>query len=166
MIEQNQPITESISNNIEASSPPLIGNLLKKKRLALSMKISDISTFLKVKKSDIEAVESDDLSGITKHLYATGLIRSYAKLLKIDPEIVEEQIKLLSIESNTKNTKHQLINIGENIDLTPDRDSVFNFLLISILLLLILLSLYNASENKSGLIPDQEIISELEKVSS
>ncbi len=143
-----------------------IGNLLKEKRLFLKMEISEISSYLKVKNADILAIEEAKLMEVSKHSYALGLIRSYAKLLKIDPKIIEEKIKLLPITSNTSNTEHQLINIGENTDLSPDKDSVFNFLLVSILLLLILFSLFNSYETKSGLIIDQEIVSKLEKINN
>jgi hypothetical protein len=81
--------------------------------------------------------------------------------LKIDPQIIEENIKLLPVKSNVENKNHQLLNIGENIELTPTKDSVFNFFLVSVLLFLVLLSLYNSYEDKSNLITDQNLISEL-----
>lgn len=143
-----------------------VGKILREKRQELKIEISEVSAYLRVKKHDVEGIENDDLASITKHLYVPGLIRSYAKFLKIDQKIIEEKIKSLPIKSNTENKKHQLLNIGENTELKPDKDSFFNFLLISILLFLVLLSIYNSYENKSSLITNQDLILELENVNS
>jgi len=143
-----------------------LGQILREKRQFLKMEVVEVSTYLKIKSRDIEAIESDDLKHIAKHLYVPGLIRSYAKFLKIDSQLVEEKIKVLPIASNTENKKHQLINIGESDQLSPDKDSVFNFLLISILLFLALLSLYNSFQNNDALITNEKLIHELENIDS
>jgi cytoskeletal protein RodZ len=143
-----------------------LGQILREKRQFLKMEILEISTYLKIKSRDIEAIENDDLKHVTKHLYVPGLIRSYAKFLKIDPKLIEEKIKVLPIASNTENKKHQLLNIGESNQLSPDKDSVFNFLLIAILLFLALLSLYNSFQNNDALITNQKLIHELENIDS
>lgn len=153
--EENQQIAENS-----------LGQILREKRQFLKMEIVEISTYLKIKSRDIEAIENDDLKHIAKHLYVPGLIRSYAKFLKIDLKLIEEKIKVLPIASNTENKKHQLLNIGESDQLSPDKDSVFNFLLISILLFLALLSLYNSFQNNDALITNQKLIHELENIDS
>jgi len=162
MTEQNLP---NIDKNV-AEEEISLGQILQQKRQSLKMEIAEVSDYLRIKANDIEAIESDEISRISKHLYVLGLVRSYAKFLKVDQRIIEEKIKLLSIKSNVDNKKHLLLNIGENTELTPGKDSVFNFLLISILLFLVLLSLYNSSEDKSSIITNQELISELEKTDS
>jgi cytoskeleton protein RodZ len=139
----------------------VVGEFLRDRRKNLKIEIADVSSYLKVKPHDIEAIENNDFEKVTRHLYVPGLIRSYAKFLKIDPQIIEENIKLLPVKSNVENKNHQLLNIGENIELTPTKDSVFNFFLVSVLLFLVLLSLYNSYEDKSNLITDQNLISEL-----
>lgn len=141
-----------------------IGVILKTKRQKLKMELSDVSLYLKVKLRDLEAIENDNFDSITRHLYIIGLIRSYAKFLKIMPNIIEAKIKLLPTKSNVDNKKYQLLNIGENTELTPSKNSFFNFLLISILSFLILLSLYNLSENKSDVISGKKLLQELEKL--
>ena len=77
---------------------------------------------------------------------------------------IKEKIKLLSVESNVINTKHNLINIGENLDLKPTKDQFFNFLIISILLFLIFLSLCNFYEGDKKLITTEKLVEELETV--
>lgn len=149
-----------IKNEIDIS----LAEILKAKRLELGIKISDAASYLKIRIQDIEAIENGDQDSITKHLYILGAIRSYAKLLKIEPEIVEEKIKFFTVESNVHNKKHKLINIGENLDLKPTRDQFFNFLLISILLFLVFLSLYNFYETNNSLIMMDNLTEELKKM--
>lgn len=173
MIQDNQNNPNQI-NQIDYSQEPVpaidelviansIAQLLKEKRLSVGITITEASSYLKIKIRDIEAIENGNFSAITQHTYIPSIVRSYAKLLGIDPKITEEKIKLLSIKSNTDNKKYQLINIGENLDLKPNRDQFFNFLLISILLFLILLSLCNFYENKKDLITSKILVEELTK---
>jgi cytoskeletal protein RodZ len=143
-----------------------LGQILREKRQFLKIEIVEISAYLKIKSRDIAAIENNDLKHITKHLYVPGLIRSYAKFLKIDPKLVEKKIKVLPIASNTENKKHQLLNIGESDQLSPNKDSVFNFLLISILLFLALLFLYNSFQNNDAFITNEKLIHELENMDS
>lgn len=147
-------------------APQTLGEVLKERRQYLRMEIEDVAVYLRIKPHDILAIENDEVSRIAKQLYAPGLIRSYAKFLKIDEKTIEEKIKSLAFKSNTENKKHLLLNIGENIELTPSKDSFFNFLLISILAFLVLLSIYNSYEDKNSLITNQDLITNLEKIDS
>ena len=161
VMEINETITEQQEQLIEEAS---IGQILRDDRQKLKIEANDVATYLKIKLRDIEAIENDDLSKILKHSYTPGVLRSYAKFLKVDSPIIEEKIKLLHIESNTQNKKHQLLNIGENIDLTPDKDSLLNFLIVSTLLFLTLLSIYNFAENKNASISSELLVEELKKI--
>ena len=160
-LNASQPTATTLEDNgiVELS----LGELLQKRRQELNMDIAEISSYLRVKKQDIEAIENNDLGAVTQHLYVLGLVRSYARFLKIDLDKIEKKVRNLSIKSNIENKKHQLLNIGENIELTPDKDDVFNFLLISILLFLVLLSLYNFYYDKTSLITNNSLIQELEE---
>jgi cytoskeletal protein RodZ len=163
----NKIILDNRSQNHEtrgfiAQESVLIGEILQKKRKELKIEISEVSSYLRIKDRDVEGIENGDLKMITEHLYIPGLIGSYAKFLKIDKKIIDEKIKLLPIKSNVENKKHRLLNIGENNVLSPSKDSCLNFLLISILLFLVLLSLYNSYEDKSDLITNKNLILELE----
>ncbi len=140
-----------------------LGKLLRQTRQDLNMEIAHIASYLKIKAPDIEAIEDEKWNNVTKHVYKPGLIRSYAKMLKIDMATIEDRIRQLPFESNTKNQKHRLLNIGEEVEITPNHEMFFNFLLISILLFLALLAIYNASEKKTKLLTNQDLIIELEK---
>ena len=164
---ETQPILENAENALGITPEEIsLGRVLKEKRQSLKMDIAEVSSYLRIKFNDIDAIESDDLGRVTAHLYVLGLIRAYARFLKIDPKTIEEKIRLLPIKSNVENRKHQLLNIGESNNLTPDKDSFFNFLLISILLFLTLLLIYNSNEKKGSLITSPDLIQKLENIDS
>lgn len=150
--------------NIENETEISLAEILKTKRTELGMTISDAASYLKIRVKDLEAIENGNQDSVTKHLYILGAIRSYAKLLQIEQKIVEEKIKFFTVESNVHNKKHKLINIGENLDLKPTKDQFFNFLLISILLFLVFLSLYNFYETNNNMITMDSLVDELKKM--
>jgi cytoskeletal protein RodZ len=150
--------------NIENEREISLAEILKTKRTELGMTISEAASYLKIRVRDLEAIENGNQDSVTKHLYILGAIRSYAKLLKIEQKIVEEKIKFFTVESNVHNKEHKLINIGENLDLKPTKDQFFNFLLISILLFLVFLSLYNFFETNNNMITMDNLVEELKKM--
>lgn len=140
-----------------------IGQILNKCRKDLNLEIKDVCAYLKVKESEIISLEEDRFDNTSNHLYRRGLIRSYGKFLRVETALLEAKIKELPFESNVANKKHQLLNIGENIDLTPDREMFFNFLVIAALISLILLAVYNRKENKDNVLDSNDVISRFEK---
>ena len=162
--QKNIPTQEPLDQETPDLTEMSIYQILLNKRQELSLEAEDVATYLKIKLRDVEAIESGNLDKMSGRLYVPGLIRSYGKFLKIDGKLIEQKIKLLPIESNVNNKKHQLINIGENIDLTPTKDSLVNFLVISALLFLTLLSIYNFYENKSAAIDSDSLVEELKKI--
>ena len=146
-----------MSENSEEKEVSL-GKFLQNKRQELAVEISKASKYLKVKDDDLIAIENDDLDNLGKRMHAFGLINSYAKFLKIPKDEIEKKLNLISTSSNTKSNKHRLINLDDESKLTPSKDSFFNFLLVSILLFLILLSLYNSFESHHSLITNKDLV--------
>ena len=161
---KNIPAQEALTQKTPDLTEISIYQILLNKRQELNLETDDIAAYLKIKLRDVEAIESGNLDKMSLCLYVPGLIRSYGKFLKIDAKLIEQKIKLLPIESNVNNKKHQLLNIGENIDLTPTKESLVNFLVISALLFLTLLSIYNFYENKSAAIDSDNLIEEFKKI--
>lgn len=149
--------------NPETTLEKSLPQLLKEKRLEIKMDLEEVASYLRIKPKDLEIIENNDPSAIN-HLYITGVLRSYAKFLRIEPEVIEEKIKLLSFASNTSNTKHNLVNIGENLDLKPTKDQFINFLMISILLFFISLLLFNIHDDHSDLITIETIVEEMKQI--
>ncbi len=162
MIEQEEKT--QINPQQDQGKDSSLGQVLKQRREELNIQTQEVATYLKVKIRDIDAIERDSLFEVTSHLYIPGLVRSYAKFLKFDPQIFEEKVKTLKVKSNTDAREHKLLNIGEDTEITPSKDSFFNFSLISVLIFLVLLSIYNSYLAKDSLITNQKLISELESV--
>jgi len=152
-----------MSENSEEKIEISLGRILQNKRLELEIELSKASKYLKVKNSDIEAIENDDFKNLEKKVYVFGLINSYAKFLKIPKNEIIEKLNLISNSKAEKQSKHRLINLNDENKLSPSKDSFFNFLLVAILLFLILLSIYNSYENHRGLITNKELVKELKR---
>lgn len=162
-IEENNNLQDSSQEEVELQDKT-ISEILYQKRQELKIDIDEAALYLKIKKSDIEAIENGDFNNVTTHLYLLGTLRAYAKFLKIDQEIIAPKITAINVKSNVENKKHQLINIGENLDLKPTNHQFINFLLISILLFLVMIFLFNFYSDKNQFINTKNIVEELEKI--
>lgn len=157
--ENKSEIVEAVENE-----PILFGKLLQMRRIELSIAVSQISSELRVKERDIEAIERGDMDFVSQHSYTTGIIRAYAKLVKMNSDEIQEGIKSLQIRSNTSNKEYNLINIGEEDEITPKQNSFINALFVSILLFLALLIFYNSYEKNNVSVTNSDLIEELEKI--
>ena len=139
-----------------------IGSTLKRKREELHLEIDNVSKRLNLKSDIIRDLEEENWHLINKNLYLVGLILSYSKLLMIDSVIIDEKIKSLAIKSNTENKQHQLVNIGENTDLTPDKDLFYTSIFACLFLIIISFVFFNIKINEKNSINYQELFKELE----
>jgi cytoskeletal protein RodZ len=80
MIFKMENIIIKEENNLEQLS---LGELLKKNRESLDIKIQEVSSFLKVRSSEIKLLENNDIEKIAKSIYIPGLIKSYGKYLNM-----------------------------------------------------------------------------------
>ncbi len=149
-------------NNLEQLS---LGELLKKSREALNIKIQEVSSFLKVRPSEIKLLENNDIEKIAKSIYIPGLVKSYGKYLNINTKIINEKIQELSLRSNVEVKKHTLINIGKDQELSPSKEIFFN-IAIFCTILFIFFSIFFSLENKNELINTKNIIFEIEKINN
>ncbi|MDA0902130.1 MAG: helix-turn-helix transcriptional regulator [Proteobacteria bacterium] len=136
--QQNQPSVQQKQSTI--------GKLLKNTREELRMSIVKVSEELKVKESDIIALENDDISAITKHLYLVGFIESYANLLKIDNHVIKGKIKELAISSNVDNKKHNLVNLWKGNVYSPNKEVFANALILFLILSLLIFAFNQFSD--------------------
>ena len=64
------------------------GDLLKAKRLALELTLTDVAGKTKVKESYLAALENSDFKSLPSATFAKGFLKNYARVLHIDPEVV------------------------------------------------------------------------------
>jgi cytoskeleton protein RodZ len=70
----------------EAPVAPSLGQQLRAARLALGLSIEDVVHVLKFSSRQIEAIEADRMDIVPGNVFLRGLVRSYARFLKIDPD--------------------------------------------------------------------------------
>lgn len=74
----------------ESEAPgPWLGRI----RVARELSISDVAEAIKYSQRQIEALEADDYDKLPGTTFVRGMIRSYAKLLQIDPQPVLKQFE-------------------------------------------------------------------------
>lgn len=78
---------------------PSLGLLLRKAREARGLSIDDVVHALKFSARQIEAVEADRMDVMPGSVFLRGLVRSYARFLKLDPE---ELVGLLGTEAQVR----------------------------------------------------------------
>lgn len=68
------------------AKPVQLGLLLRKAREARGLSVDDVVQALKFRARQIEALEADEMTLVPGSVFVRGFVRSYARLLKLDPE--------------------------------------------------------------------------------
>ncbi len=80
------------------------GKKLAKARKKLKMSVRDVADYFKLTTETIEALERDDYNALHCQAYATGYVRAYAALVKLDPDkLIEENPELGSVDVSRLN---------------------------------------------------------------
>jgi cytoskeletal protein RodZ len=66
----------------------MVGEVLKERREELGQDLREIANDLKIRYDYLKAIEDGDLGKIPAEVYVKGYIREYAKILRLDPEIL------------------------------------------------------------------------------
>jgi len=114
-----------------------VGECLKRKRKELNISIKDIGEKLKIKISYLENLEKNNYEGLPPDVYVRGFIKSYARLVGLDPEKMAEmynrerniESKIKSKFKKTKRTENKFTAQNYAI-ITPKIVTVFFSLLI------------------------------------
>jgi cytoskeletal protein RodZ len=117
-----------------------LGRVFKATREAQGISIEEVSRNLKVKTRYIIALEQDLFNQMTEQPYFIGFVQSYARMLKLKEEIIEEYLKNITNDCNTKNKKHQLLNLDKERTKNPSQDDLVNAVLIFTMIYLLLIS--------------------------
>ncbi|HZV54071.1 MAG TPA: RodZ domain-containing protein [Rhodocyclaceae bacterium] len=83
---QEYPTPQDMEAQADATLAPRIGLLLRKAREARGLSVNDVVHSLKFSPRQIEALEADDMAALPGSVFVRGIIRSYARFLKLDPE--------------------------------------------------------------------------------
>ncbi len=83
------PADASMEQGPHAETPPVstsLGNQLRQAREALGFSVADVVQVIRFSAHQIEAIERDDYASLPGATSARGLVRNYAKFLKLDPQ--------------------------------------------------------------------------------
>ncbi len=97
MSEENlDPSSPSLSENVEAEAPavmqPAVGEQLRAAREAKGMRSADVAQALKLSTRQVDALEAGDWSGLPGQTFIRGFVRNYARLLRLDPDVLVGQL--------------------------------------------------------------------------
>ncbi len=84
-----------------AAAPAGVGEELARARAALGLSVADIARQLKFAARQIEAMEQDRFEELPSGTFARGMVRSYARLLKLEPEaLVGRMARRVAVPDN------------------------------------------------------------------
>jgi cytoskeleton protein RodZ len=132
--------SESIATAATEQRPagPTLGLLLRKAREARGLSIEDAVHALKFRARQIEAVEADRMDMLPGSVFARGLVRSYARFLKLDPE------PLLALIEASAPVQEPEIRAPENMGNAGPRGGIFQLpplVLVSFLLIIAMIGM-------------------------
>lgn len=77
---------DQISNMTGAAEQPIsVGKALREAREQLGLSVNDVANRIKFAARQIEALEADDYAQLPEAAFVRGFVRSYARLLELDP---------------------------------------------------------------------------------
>jgi len=127
---------EVSNNNASQIEKKSLGSYIKNARKKSKIKIPDAAQHLKVKITDIEALENDKFSQVSNNLYVVGFINSYMNFLGISKADLISEFGANVYESIRNNNFNNIV-AKKEIKLSPGKETFFNFLLISLLMFLL-----------------------------
>lgn len=80
-----QPDDQTSNMNISAEQLLSVGKTLREARENLGMSVNDVANRIKFAPRQIESLEADDYVRLPEAAFVRGFVRSYARLLELDP---------------------------------------------------------------------------------
>lgn len=129
---------DAFAQPMPSASP---GGLLRAARVASGLSIAEVTQSIKFAERQIEALERDDFDKLPGNTFVRGIIRSYAKLLRLDPgpllAMLGEQLP------PADNAVHAPEDTGAKLPLTGERRNLIPLLALALTLAAIGVALMN-----------------------
>lgn len=81
MAQENNPSMDTAQDD-----KPLIGHLLRERRVSMGLSIDDVVGKIKLAHRQIVALEENDFQALPETAFVRGFVRSYARLLQMDEQ--------------------------------------------------------------------------------
>lgn len=90
-------------------SRPLIGHLLRERRISMGLDIEDVVAKIKLSHHQVVALEENDFKALPEIVFLRGFVRSYARLLQMDEQALlahlpDAQVTQVRTEPNSLET--------------------------------------------------------------
>jgi cytoskeleton protein RodZ len=85
-------LTDSATASVTTAAPTGVGQELAAAREARGLALADVAQQLKFAPRQLEALEAEQFSALPGATFARGMVRSYARLLKLDPEPLVQRV--------------------------------------------------------------------------
>jgi cytoskeleton protein RodZ len=128
MMEQ---IPENNSEQVPPATPtPSLGTMLREARNQLGLTIADVVAQTKFAPRQIEALEADDYEKLPETAFLRGFVRSYAKILNLDADI------LLAALPQAKSPAPELVPASVDVPFPEDYSAHKNLIMLAAALLM------------------------------
>lgn len=137
------------SSEQSESLAPKVGVLLAKARKSQKLSVEDVAASLRLSVAKINALEADDFLVISDPTLARGFIRSYARLLKLDPEpllIAHRQLIPAEIV-NPIGVKTEVVSSPIQPSNLRSKSIILGFVFVAIIALVWFFAYHNPSES-------------------
>lgn len=71
----------------------ITGEMLKNERINKNLSLQDVATSLKLNSKMVASIEAGDMDALPAKTFVRGFVKSYAQLLKLDPDVVLRQFQ-------------------------------------------------------------------------
>ncbi len=96
-MDDNLPVEE-----LETLAQEDVGEALRRTRRFYSKSLEDVEKSLRIRASQIDAIERGDMRSLPGRVYAIGFVRTYAEYLEIDGDKVVQLFKAQYMDNRTK----------------------------------------------------------------
>ena len=100
-------MTEDSENNGATSAPDFhtdmpVGEILRRTRTHYGLNLQQVEQILRIRASNLEALETGDVSQLPGRVYAIGFVRAYAEYLGLDGDKMVHLFKQQSVGDKKK----------------------------------------------------------------
>ena len=141
-------------NSDQVASPPEyhtdlpVGEILRRTRVHYNQSIEDVANFMRIRASQLEAIEKGDVEQLPGRVYAIGYVRTYSEYLGLDGE---KMIQLFKQQSGSKSQKPELhFPVAASESKAPN----ISLILVSLAVLVLVIGMWMVISASGGREPD------------
>lgn len=141
-------------NSDQVASPPEyhtdlpVGEILRRTRVHYNQSIEDVANFMRIRASQLEAIEKGDVEQLPGRVYAIGYVRTYSEYLGLDGEKMIQLFKQQSIGRTQKPELHFPVAASES------KAPNISLILVSLAVLVLVIGMWMVISASGGREPD------------